>query len=1242
MPEFLGPYQLKRLLGEGGMGQVYEALDRRDGSRVAVKLLRGGAMATDREKELFAREARAGMELEHPGLVRVLAVNIAEGVQPYLAMEYLPGPSLKGVLGEGGLAPLNALALAEAILDALAYVHRQGVVHRDIKTGNIMLDAAGRPRLMDFGLTTFGDETSLSRTGVVFGSPHYMSPEQGLGEGLDARSDLFSFCVTLFELLTGRLPFRGGNPLAVIYAIINEEPLPLRRLKPELPEALDWVLARGLAKRRPERYQSAEALADDLRQVTELLRGRRAPDALALSARPGRGTVGEELFPLPLVGRDDELAALQRALRGDGPPLHFLAGEAGAGKTRLVREAALRLGSAAPALLVGRTPPGREGFPYQPWLEALRPALESRELRSAANLAAFLARAGGASDGADARARLLHPFLAGEGGARIENRAQLFEGLRQLLAALAAEEPVAVWLEDLHRGDQASLDLLAFLSRGRPGELPPFLLSYRPEELSEEEGLEPLLRELKADGRAAVVELGRLSPAAVAELVAVALPGVAERERAAARLHVESGGNPFVLRELLQLLDSRARQADPDGATLAPDSLPTTTLDPDPERWELPLPERIVDLVEHRLAGLAPEERELLELAAVEGEAFSPEVLAAVLEERKLRVLRRLQGLERRTRLVQAREGRYLFDHAIVRRALYDGLGDSLRREYHLEVGEYLVRSGADQAENAAATARHFDAADEPRRALPFHLAAGRHARTLYAPRAARRHLERARDEADLWFLEDPQGEARGLRGDILRELGLLEQTEGRYDRAETLFSGAASLLTPMLDESRRAELERLRGECLHYAGQPEDAARAFATALTHCPNAARAERARILRSRAYMQARANRWDEALASCQAALLLSEGERADQMAIRHTLGTIHLQRGELETARTIFAEVVAEASRDEEQYLRTAALANLGTVLWRLGEADEALRCLEESRALRRRLGLVIEYAQILMNLAIIRTKTGELETARALLDESRELKERIGDAAGLASTENSLGTLAIRAGQLPKAIEHFRRAAALHRDGHNRARAAVALHNLGEALLDLGRLDEAAGPLAESRAVREELALEAALVSSLRAEARLASARGDVAGAGALFDAAAALAVSAGSPDEGLKVACDRLGHQLGCEGADVAAATLAALKAEHVPWPPAGMEFEFALLEARIARRQGAPAADAFAALLHEVDGARDPYRRLLLLRERLAGDGAADAALAAELDALSARPDFAWLSAVAEPPAT
>ncbi len=171
MPEFMGPYQLRRLLGEGGMGQVYEGLDRRSGERVAVKLLRGGSLATAREKELFAREARVGMEFGHPGLVRVLAVEIQDGVQPYLVMEYLPGPTLKGVLEAGPLAPLNALDLAGAVLEALAFVHAQGIIHRDIKTGNIMLDTAGRPRLMDFGLTSFSDETSLSRSGIVFGSP---------------------------------------------------------------------------------------------------------------------------------------------------------------------------------------------------------------------------------------------------------------------------------------------------------------------------------------------------------------------------------------------------------------------------------------------------------------------------------------------------------------------------------------------------------------------------------------------------------------------------------------------------------------------------------------------------------------------------------------------------------------------------------------------------------------------------------------------------------------------------------------------------------------------------------------------------------------------------------------------------------------------------------------------------------------------------------------------------------------
>ena len=294
-------------------------------------------------------------------------------------MEYLPGPTLKGALEQGPLAPLNALALALPILDTLAYIHGEGVIHRDVKSGNIMLDDVGRPRLMDFGLTTFSDETSLSRTGIIFGSPHYMSPEQGLGEKLDHRSDLFSFAVVLFELLTGRLPFRGTHPLSVVYAIINEEPPPLRRTFPDLPPQLDWVLARAMAKNCDERYDSALAMRSDLAQVLELLQGSMVESDLELLAMPDRGTARTEQFPLPLIGRDDELMRLRSWLQADeGPGLLFLGGEAGVGKTRLVRESLGRIGIGAPVALVGRTQPGREDFPYQPWLEALRPALRER------------------------------------------------------------------------------------------------------------------------------------------------------------------------------------------------------------------------------------------------------------------------------------------------------------------------------------------------------------------------------------------------------------------------------------------------------------------------------------------------------------------------------------------------------------------------------------------------------------------------------------------------------------------------------------------------------------------------------------------------------------------------------------------------------------------------------------------------------------------------------------------------
>ena len=797
--------------------------------------------------------------------------------------------------------------------------------------------------------------------------------------------------------------------------------------------------------------------------------------------------------------------------------------------------------------------------------------------------------------GAGARAAILWPFLGGEKTAAPENREQLFEALRLLFHCLSVKEPVLIWLEDLHRVDRASLDLLSFLARCLPGELPPILVSYRDDELDEQSPLAIMERELCGERRALRLALSRLDAEAVRCLVENLLPELDSSERAAERLFRESLGNPFILRELLEILRRRREAREPLAA--------------DPEEWDLPLPAQLADLVSHRLAGLTEEEHELLEMAAVEGEAFSAEMLAAVLDRRKIHVLRRLQSLERRTRLVQAREGRFLFDHGLVRRALYDGLGDEMRRECHLLMGEYMEGTEAEQPGSAAAIARHFLSADDSRRALPYLLSAGKHARSLYAPHEASRHLERAREEVDIWWLEEPAGAARELRWKVLRELGLLEQGNCNYAAADKLFVGARSLLVPALEDSHRAELDRLRGDVLVYEGQGEEAALEFKSALETCPRSDRRQQALILRSRAFLESRENRWSEALASCEAALLLTEKYPREMLAIRHTMGFIHMSCDHLAEARELFEAVISQANNEDEVYLRTAALANLGTVLWRMGEADEASRCLEESLQLRRKLGLLIEHAQILTNLAIIRTKSGLLDEARALLAESLELKLRIGDASGIASTENSLGNLENRAGRLHVALAHYQRAANLHFEGNNRARAAVALHNLGEVLLDLGEIEAAAEPLSRAQEIRSELELASALASTLRAQARRMAALGDASSAEQLFEQAMQHTRAEGFREEGAKVDLNRIRFLLDLGRSAEAAAILSELQAQGPGWPPAGLRFEMEILEARLrAAEDDTEAAKAILLrLLDEYPGDREPYRRLLVIGELL-----------------------------------
>ncbi len=269
-----GRYRVDEVIGRGGMATVYRGFDQTLGRVVAIKVL-GDDLATDNAfRTRFRLEAQAASRMAHPTIVRVFdAGEDAElgpdGVMhpvPYIVMELVEGKLLKDVISAGPVPVDDAVRYTDGILEALEYSHRAGVVHRDIKPGNVMVTPAGQVKVMDFGIARAVSDSSstVAETTAILGTAAYFSPEQAKGEPVDARTDLYSTGVVLYELLTGRQPFRGESPVAVAYQHVSEPPVPPSEVNEALPLALDTVALRALAKDPYQRYQDAAGFREDL------------------------------------------------------------------------------------------------------------------------------------------------------------------------------------------------------------------------------------------------------------------------------------------------------------------------------------------------------------------------------------------------------------------------------------------------------------------------------------------------------------------------------------------------------------------------------------------------------------------------------------------------------------------------------------------------------------------------------------------------------------------------------------------------------------------------------------------------------------------------------------------------------------------------------------------------------------------------------------------------------------------
>jgi non-specific serine/threonine protein kinase len=330
-------YKIIDGLGQGGMGVVYKAEDTKLQRLVALKFLPENLTRDAEAKARLVQEARAAAALNHPNICTIYEIDESEG-RLFLALEFVEGETLRKKVTSNQLSVSSVVEYAVQIVEGLQAAHEKGVIHRDIKSSNLMITTKGQIKIMDFGLAKLAGGSFLTKDKSTMGTVAYMSPEQARGRKVDQRTDLWSFGVVLYEMLTGQLPFQSDHEQVLIYAIINEMPEPISDLRPDTPQALAAIVNKALTKNFDKRYQRVEEMLADLHAL-------QGPASLATPVvKTPKVRLGNLPVPsTPLLGREQELEALTQLLLRDEVRLITLTGPGGTGKTRLGLQAAANL-----------------------------------------------------------------------------------------------------------------------------------------------------------------------------------------------------------------------------------------------------------------------------------------------------------------------------------------------------------------------------------------------------------------------------------------------------------------------------------------------------------------------------------------------------------------------------------------------------------------------------------------------------------------------------------------------------------------------------------------------------------------------------------------------------------------------------------------------------------------------------------------------------------------------------------
>jgi eukaryotic-like serine/threonine-protein kinase len=692
-----GRYRISGFLGQGAAKRVYAARDTLLDRDVAVALItadEGDKTAAER----IRREAQAmGRMGAHPHIVTIYDFGVEDG-RPFVVSELMQGGDVRGLLQnarEGRLPVERAVAIGRAICGALVSSHAAGIIHRDIKPGNVWLTAGGVAKLGDFGIAVALDRSRLTDKLAVVGTASYLAPEQATGGEVTPRTDLYSLGVTLYEMVTGRRPFVADDLVAIIYQHIYTPPVAPSWHNPAIPPALESLILHLLAKLPEDRPESAAAVEQALAAIAASPRAGDTDQDTAQSTAPANPL--NRLAGGVFVGREREMAdlraGLEEALAGRTAVL-LLGGEPGAGKTRTLEELAMVARLRGAPVLWGRC--YEDGAPaFWPWVQLIRawmadrpaPEIEAAMATGAADIAQVVT---------EVRERLpeLQPGPLPEGD---QARFRLFDSITTFVRNATRDRPLVLLFDDLQWADTPSLRLLHFLTRELRGARLLIAATYRDQEHDATHPLAHTLAEMTRGRLARRVQVSALSERDVARLIEITVASTPPPALVEA-VYRETEGNAFFVTEVVRLLAAEGR----------------LSADTETGRWSITIPQGVRDVVERRLAHLSEGCVRLLTTAAVLGREF------------EIDVMERLSGLgtDAALELIEEAEaarvvtespgtvGRYAFTHAIIRETLYDGLSRTRRVHLHRRAGEALVAlCGADPGPRLSEIAYHFVAA---------------------------------------------------------------------------------------------------------------------------------------------------------------------------------------------------------------------------------------------------------------------------------------------------------------------------------------------------------------------------------------------------------------------------------------------------------------------------------------------------------------------------------------------------